>query len=286
MPRQNRRDPHHQASLRQVLGAVVVLLLSTASCRDAVGPGGVFIIQRLTSPLDSVLVGAPGRSLSEPIQFQALDGDGNPVAGAAVEWSVMGGHVEHPATTTDQQGRFSIEWVLGTRAADREELTVTVQSGGHRAMDAVIAIPKATEVVQLAFGTDTNTIEVGQPTAIVFRATDPFGNTFTPAAVQLTCSDPAICRVDSTGAVNGTKRGWTKLIAHAGAVVDTGWVHTTQVVKSIVVTPSTLRFHAIGQTAQLTVQLLDAHGLPIVDSLPSDSLAADSIAKVQSGRAC
>ncbi|HUL49026.1 MAG TPA: Ig-like domain-containing protein, partial [Gemmatimonadales bacterium] len=251
--------------------------------RDPVGPGGVFIIQRLTSPLDSLLVGAPGRSLSEPIQFQALDGDGNPVAGAGVEWSVKGGHVEHPATTTDQQGRFSIEWVLGTRAADREELTVTVQSGGHRAMDAVVAIPTASEIVQLAFATDTNTIEVGQPTTIGLRATDPFGNTFTPVAVQLTCGDPAICRVDSTGAVNGTKRGWTKLVAHAGVVADTGWVHTTQVVKSIVVTPSTLRFHALGQTAQLAVQLLDAHGLPVTDSLPSDSLQADSVARVQAG---
>ena len=50
---------------------------------DPVGPGGVLVVRRL-SPVDSILVGAPGRPLPVPITFQAVDGDARPVPAATV----------------------------------------------------------------------------------------------------------------------------------------------------------------------------------------------------------
>ena len=42
---------------------------------DPVGPAGTLVLRRL-APLDSVLVGAPGRPLPTAITFQVVDGDG------------------------------------------------------------------------------------------------------------------------------------------------------------------------------------------------------------------
>src|SRR2546429_8421530 len=56
---------------------------------DPVGPRGVLAVRRL-SPVDSILVGAPGRPIPIPITFQAVDGDGRPVPAAAGEWTVVG----------------------------------------------------------------------------------------------------------------------------------------------------------------------------------------------------
>ena len=49
---------------------------------DPVGPAGTLVVRRL-APLDSVLVGAPGRPLPTAITFQVVDGNGRPVPAAA-----------------------------------------------------------------------------------------------------------------------------------------------------------------------------------------------------------
>src|SRR5207248_3730887 len=69
----------------------------------------------------------------------------------------------------------------------------------------------------------------------------------------------------------------------AGSAADTVWVHPTQIVQRILATPDTVRFHSLGQTATLAVQLVDDRGLPVRDSLPADSVAVDTVANVQAG---
>src|SRR5207302_11097205 len=56
---------------------------------DPVGPAGTLVLRRL-APLDSVLVGAPGRPFPTAITFQVVDGDGRPVPAAAVSWTLAG----------------------------------------------------------------------------------------------------------------------------------------------------------------------------------------------------
>src|SRR3990172_4751815 len=82
---------------------------------DPAGPGGVLVVRRLGTADDSVLVGAPGRPLA-PIAFQAVDGEGQAIIGAAVRWAVAGANarVEQAAGATDSRGQFTAVSVLGT----------------------------------------------------------------------------------------------------------------------------------------------------------------------------
>ncbi|HXI64395.1 MAG TPA: hypothetical protein VNH14_07820 [Gemmatimonadales bacterium] len=186
---------------------------------------------------------------------------------------------------TDARGQFSVVWVLGTRASDAQGLTAQVAEGKHKATLTVSAVAKPIEVSSIAFAahTDTTMVKLGVATRMPAEATDPFGNRFVPAAMKFASLDTSLCSVDSFGTVQARKRGLGRVVVLAGSAADTAWVHPTQVVQTIVASPDTLRFHSLGQVANLTVQLLDDQGLAVKDSLPVDSVAVDTVVKVQPG---
>src|SRR5437763_4992901 len=226
---------------------------------DPVGPGGVLVVRRL-SPVDSVLVGAPGRPLPITIAFQAVDGAGRPVAAAPVQWTVVGtnGRVEQASSVTDALGLLSAVWVLGTRASEPQGLGVRVAAGKHTVAVALSAIAKPADVSSIAFLQDTTTVKLGVATALTVQATDPFGNVFTPAGLRFASLDTTLCAVDSLGLVQARKRGFGRVVVHAGSAADTAWVHPTQVVQAILASPDTLRFHSLGHSVSLSVQLIAA----------------------------
>jgi len=266
--------------------SLVTTLLCLIGCLgDPVGPAGTLVLRRL-APLDSVLVGAPGRPLPTAITFQVVDGDGRPVSAAAVSWTLAGtnGRVDDAPATTDARGEVSAVWVLGTRAADAQSLTVQATVERHSTTLTVPAVAKPVEVSSLAFAThDTTAVKLGVATALRVEAIDPFGNEFIPSRVRYVSLDSSLCVVDSLGSVSARKRGFGRIVAAAGSGADTTWVHSTQIVQNILATPDTLRFHSLGQTASLAVQLLDDQGLSVKDSLPADSVAVDTVVKVQAG---
>src|SRR5919108_5293476 len=144
---------------------------------DPVGPAGTLVVRRL-APLDSVLVGAPGRPLPTPIAFQVVDGEGRPVPAAAVSWTIAGtnGRVDDAPATTDALGEVSAVWVLGTRAADVQSLTVQAAVQRHTASVTVPGIAKPVEVGAIGFLThDTTLVKLGVIAALRVEATDPFG---------------------------------------------------------------------------------------------------------------
>ncbi|PYO45111.1 MAG: hypothetical protein DMD33_00570, partial [Gemmatimonadetes bacterium] len=184
----------------------------------------------------------------------------------------------------DSRGEVSALWVLGTRAADAQSLTVSVTAGNHKATLAVPAIAKPVEISTIAFkAQDTTLVKLGVPTAMAVEATDPFGNKFVPSGTRFVSLDTSLCAIDSLGSVRARKRGFGRVVVLAQSAVDTAWVHPTQVVQTIVATPDTLRFHSLGQTASLTVQMVDDQGLSVKDSLPVDSVVVDTVVKVQVG---
>ena len=263
---------------------LVGTLLCLIGCLgDPVGPGSVLVVRRL-SPVDSILVGAPGRPLPMPITFQAVDGAGRPVPGASVQWTVVGtnGRVEQSSNVTDATGLLSAVWVLGTRASDPQGLSVRVAAGNHEAVATLRATAKPVEASSIAFRQDTTTVKLGVATVIQVQATDPFGNHFIPREMRFVSLDTVLCTVDSLGSVQARKRGFGRVVVQAGAAADTGWVHPTQVVQAIIA-PDTLRFHSLGQVVPLSVQLLDDLGRPVGDSLPVDSVVVDTVVKVQRG---
>jgi hypothetical protein len=265
------------------LAATLVCLIGCLG--DPVGPGGTLVLRRI-SPLDSVLVGAPGRPLPTAIAFEAVDGENRPVPGAAIVWTVAGanGRVDQAPGVTDARGQFSVVWVLGTRASDAQGLTAQVAAGNHKAAVTVRSVAKPIEVASIAFAThDTTMVKFGVATRLTADATDPFGNHFVPAAMRFASLDTSLCTVDSVGNVQARKRGFGEVVVLAGPAADTAWVHPTQVVQAIVALPDTLRFHSLGQTASLTIHLMDDQGLSVKDSLPADSILADTVAQIQPG---
>jgi hypothetical protein len=267
-------------------GLVGVLLCLLGCLGDPLGPGGTLVVRRLT-PVDSVLVGAPGRPLPTAITFQAVDGDGRPVPGAIVEWTVLGtnGRVEEAPAATDSKGEVTATWILGTNASESQRLTTQVRLGKHQATSTLAAVAKPVEVSSVAFGThDTTVVKLGAPKALGAQATDPFGNRFTPPGMRFVSLDTMLFAIDSTGLVAARKRGVGQVVVAAAGAADTVWVHATQVVKSIVASPDTLMFHSLGQTAILSVRLVDDQGHYVRDSLPGDSVAVDSVVSIQPGK--
>ncbi len=241
---------------------------------DPVGPAGVLVLRRL-APLDSVLVGAPGRPLPAAITFQVVDGDGRPVPVAAVSWTLTGtnARVDDAPANTDARGEVSAVWVLGTRAADVQSLTVQAAMERHTATLTIPAVAKAVEVSSLAFTThDTTAVKLGVATALRVEATDPFGNKFVPARVRYVSLDTSLCAVDSLGSVSARKRGFGRIVALAGSGADTTWVHpthsvvvdtvakvqagSTYTIRSVSngVTPVILRVGSVARTVQVVVQ--------------------------------
>lgn len=252
---------------------------------DPVGPAGTLVVRRL-APLDSVLVGAPGRALPTAVTFQVVDGDGRPVPAAAVSWTLAGtnARVDDAPASTDSRGEVSAVWVLGTRAADAQTLTVQASVERHTSTLTVPAVAKPVEVSAVAFSShDTALVKLGVATVLRVEATDPFGNKFVPSGVRYVSLDTSLCVVDSLGSLTARKRGFGRVVARAGSTADTTWVHPTQFVQQVLATPDTVRFHSLGQTASLAVQLLDDQGLLVRDSLPVDSVVVDTVVKVQAG---
>src|SRR3989442_6015751 len=125
--------------------SLVATLVCLIGCLgDPVGPRGTVVVRRL-SPLDSVLVGAPGRPLPTAITFEAVDGDGRPVPAAVVVWTVVGtnGRLDQASGATDSRGQAHALWVLGTKASEGQQLTAQVAVGKHHAAITVPAIAKA-----------------------------------------------------------------------------------------------------------------------------------------------
>src|SRR5690242_21553087 len=164
-------------TLATVLGCL------TGCLGDPVGPGGTLVLRRV-SPVDSVLVGAPGRPLPTTVTFQAVDGDGRPVTGASIAWIVAGtnARVDQAPPNTDARGQFSVVWVLGTKASDAQGLTAQVATGKRKANITVPGVAKPVEVSSIAFlAPDTTLVKFGVAVKMTAQATDPFGNKFVPA---------------------------------------------------------------------------------------------------------
>jgi len=192
--------------------------------------------------------------------------------------------VDHAPGATDSRGEASVVWQLGTKASEDQGLTAQAGVGKHHAVTTVAAIAKPVEVSSIAFvARDTTPVKFGLATPMAIQATDPFGNKFVPSGTRFVSLDTSLCVVDSLGSVSARKRGFARVVALAGAAADTAWVHPTQVVHAIVATPDTVRFHSLGQTVSLAVQLVDDQGLSVRDSLPADSVVVDTVIKVQAG---
>jgi hypothetical protein len=105
-----------RTKIRQSLYVLPVAAL-VACGNDLVLPasGAGALTLRAASPVTQP--GQRGEPVPEPPTVVVLDGAGEPVADAAVEWRVTAGGGEVTGqTTTNDEGRASTEWTLGNGA--------------------------------------------------------------------------------------------------------------------------------------------------------------------------
>jgi hypothetical protein len=264
------------------LGALAGLLALGSCLADPLGSGTLL----LTTPglaSSSVLSGAPGELVPQPIIVRAVAEDGHPVVGAAVQWTALGtnARVENAAGFTGPDGSAVAFWVLGTVATDTQQLTIRVRTPGHAASLALNADAVPDTVASLRFAAGTTSVKLDDSASLHLQAVDPYGNLFLPAGVRFTVGDSLVARVNEQGHVIGRARGYTGVVASAGAVRDTAWVRVYQTVVAISVGADTLTFHSVGQTRLLSANLIDDHGMPVRDSLPDVRVGDTAVAQVQ-----
>ena len=182
----------------------LTLCLSLAACvGDPTGPRGAPAVERVGGASDTLLIGAPGRALAEPVAFRVRDGEGRPVPGARVRWAILAGNgrLEQVAEGTGSDGIVRAVWVLGTRAGVGQQLQVDAYLGSHAASAEVEAVAIPTEVASLAILAETTEVRVAVPGNVNAEATDPFGNRFSPSGVRFSSLDTTLALVDSAGEV-------------------------------------------------------------------------------------
>ncbi len=261
-----------------------MLVLVTVNCvGDPTGSGGAVTLQRVVTSGDTLIVGAPGRLLGQPVAFRVLDGYGKPLPAARVHWTITSGNgrLVRTDTISGSDGTLRAQWMLGTRASDVQRLEVGVHLGGNHAPTAeVTAAAVPVEVAALAIQAETTDVRLAVHAQLQALATDPFGNHFVPKDLRFASLDTALA-VDTGGVVVPHRRGFARVVATAGGVTDTAVIHGIQVVASIQVDHDTLRFHSLGQDEKLGVTLVDDQGLLVADSLPAIVPSDTSIVALQ-----
>ncbi len=99
--------------------------------------------------------------------------------------------------------------------------------------------------------------ETVQFTAVVH---DQFGNVMSGAAVEWATRDPAAVSVSESGLATALANGTTTVSATVDGVSGSAAVTVAQVVSVLIVTPDSLLFSSLGDTARLEAVALDAGG--------------------------
>ncbi|HVN13923.1 MAG TPA: hypothetical protein VMT69_17665, partial [Kineosporiaceae bacterium] len=250
------------------------------ACRDATHSTPI-LFQSLSLPMDSIVVGTPGRPYPQRVLLYVLDVEGSRIGGAALQWTVTGSgaRVEGASAYSDEDGACVATWVMGTDAAEEQDLEVRATAGGRTASVKLRAALVPSEVAALAVVPDTLSVKVGVATRVEVRALDRFGN-IVPAPGAAFCSLDSLTSVDSTGVVSGRRRGWGRVAVRAQSVADTFPVHVVQIIQSITVERDTLRFSAIGAAQSVAVRLVDDQSQDVDDSLPAVWVADTTVAAV------
>jgi Bacterial Ig-like domain (group 1) len=281
-PAESRTDASGAASAQWRIGRTLGLAQATATVDD-----GTLVFTALAEvdlPAALEIVGGNGATgpvggvLEDSLAVRLTDRHGNPVTGAAVEWSaVSGGGSVHPArATTDAQGIARARWTLGPsvgapQIARAALLRVPPVSFSATATTAGVPLQLARR------GGDGQRGAVGSILAdslgVVLRLPD--GRGVSGAVVRWGTEagtvTPAESRTDADGAASAQWRvGTTPGLARATATVDDGILVFTALAETDA--PAELEIVAgdratggVGQVLadSLSVRLTDRHGNPV-----------------------
>ncbi|MYJ91382.1 MAG: Ig domain-containing protein, partial [Gemmatimonadetes bacterium] len=189
-------------------------------------------------------------ALGEMLQLSAsvFDGNGQPVAGAAVVWSSSDASV----ATVSGQGLVT---AVGNGSA-----TVTARSGSASASIPVSVMQSAGSIV--IEPSSATLMALGETVQLSASVLDGNGQPVAGTVVEWSSSDEAVATVNAQGLVTAVANGNAQVTAHSGGVSASIPVTVMQSAGSIVIEPSLATLMALGETVQLSATVLDGNGQP------------------------
>ncbi len=216
------------------LGTAIGIGAGTARLRARSGEGQAELSVRVDlAPTGLTLVAGTGQRmpaghrLPEPIVLRAHAGQGQPVPGTVVHFSLPEGEggVDHDSAVTDRDGRVTVSWSLGQRAG-LQQLSARVAG-----IDSVLRIGADADPVagnlrmELLGGDTTGTAGAAGASPIRIRLTDSAGVALDGLPVRWSALDGGAvagqARTDSLGLASaewtfGPRAGRQRLLAQVG----------------------------------------------------------------------
>ena len=217
------------------------------------------------------------------------------VSPAAAELTALGATVQLTAEVRDQSGR-AMTGAAVTWASDAAAVA-TVNSGGlatavangtatitATAGDAsgTAALTVAQEASAVAVTSPADTLEVGDTLRLVAAATDANGHAVEEATFDWSSSDASVVGVDESGLVTAVAVGTSVVTATSSGVSGSAELVVIPAVGAVTVQPDTVRFTALGQSVQLSAEVLGHDGRVLPGVAASWSSGDAAVARVDS----
>ena len=207
-------------------------------------------------------------SIGQTAQLTATvrDGNGQPVADAAVTWQSS----DESVATVDAQGLVT--------AVMNGAAIITARSGNASAtVNVTVAQTTASIVIEPDM---VSLMSIGQTAQLTATVRDGNGQPVADAAVTWQSSDESVATVSAQGLVTAVKYGLAVITARSGNASATVNVTVVQSARSIAIEPREATIAYIGETVQLTVTVLDQDGQPFEDAMVSWMSSDESVAVV------
>lgn len=201
-----------------------VLLSAVISCDEATAPR----VPTAVSVVNDNQTGAAGETLPKPIIITVRDAAGGTIAGAELEFAVVegGGILSEAAKASGGDGRLSLQWALGTVAAENQAFEIRA-AATDQVLARVTADAVAGPPVEIVAETPAQTAVVTQPLPLplVARVLDVYGNPVAGVPVGWSSDDfmlqePLLALTDGEGHTRNVWQGTTKAgVLYARVVV-------------------------------------------------------------------
>ena len=192
---------------------------------------------------------------------EVRDQNGQTMAGATVIWESSSTAV----VAVDGSG-------LAT-AVDNGTATISATAGG---VSGTAAVTVAQEVGAVAVSPAADTLVAGDTLRLAAEATDANGHVVAGSEFTWESSDTAVATVDASGLATGVGAGEADVTATASGITGRAVLAVLDPAPAaITVTPDTVALTALGQTAQLTVEVRDQMGR-VMEGIPVSWSSTDT----------
>jgi uncharacterized protein YjdB len=236
------------------------------------GRSGVAQITVTTIPVASILVTPGNKSLlveeSFQLTAQARDAGGNVLTGRPIAWS----------SNNEGVATVSASGLVTALSPGGAIITATSEGRSSPASITVTAIPVASIDLQ----PNTQSLVVGQTAQLQAQPLDDQGNPLVGRMVLFFTNNASVATVTSSGVVTGQAQGTATITATSeGKSATTAVTVNPRTPNAVIITPAQLLVQE-GDTAALSVQVLDNLGQPLPNSAVTFSTSDAAVATVSS----